>query len=284
MLRNIGFTAALAVLAVSVAHASVLDRPYFKANGVVVVIGGNDFSEDGGTAPVAVDFLLLTDVSSGNAAPDLIAADGVTTHYGNGTGHRASSDASNVANAELILENQTFGGVFTSAPNHSVLDAADSFSAFGLDETTDIDFQNRIRYSRFFVASNAPFDIFARADNLSTDGDFTALSYDSILYDLVIQTQRTTGPLGWGTSAQNPSTGGSGINSAIVDLADMSAGDTLVFNGGRRTAASRGTLMQQAVSFQSRYRLHSGEAGNRYDFSMGTGTIGADVTYTVYTP
>jgi len=41
------------------------------------------------------------------------------------------------------------------------------------------------------------------------------------------------------------------------------------------------------VSFNIRYALSlTADASdkNSYDFSMGTGTIGADVTYTIYTP
>ena len=65
----------------------------------------------------------------------------------------------------------------------------------------------------------------------------------------------------------------------------MSAGPTKVFDGGRRTARLRGTLLQQAVSFQSHYTLvGAGATVNNYDLSMGAGALGATVTYTVYTP
>jgi len=73
----------------------------------------------------------------------------------------------------------------------------------------------------------------------------------------------------------------------LDDLSDLSAGPTKIFDGGRRTARTRGSLLEQAVSFNIRYALSlTADASdkNSYDFSMGTGTIGADVTYTIYTP
>ena len=78
-----------------------------------------------------------------------------------------------------------------------------------------------------------------------------------------------------------------GIDGSLNDLGDMSAGPTKLFGGGRRTARFRGTLLEQAVSFNIRYSLSGAadaEDDEAYDFSMGVGTIGADVVYTVYTP
>jgi len=43
--------------------------------------------------------------------------------------------------------------------------------------------------------------------------------------------------------------------------------------------------MEHAVSFQSRYNLRASTiTGNNYDLSMGTGTLSAEVVYTVYAP
>ena len=68
-------------------------------------------------------------------------------------------------------------------------------------------------------------------------------------------------------------------------LDDISAGPTKVFDGGQRTARARGSIMDHAVSFQSRYNLlGSPITGNNYDLSLGTGTLSAEIVYTVYTP
>ena len=60
-----------------------------------------------------------------------------------------------------------------------------------------------------------------------------------------------------------------------------------LFDGGRRTARFPGTLLEQAVSFNIRYSLSlaaDAAQNNDYDLSLGSGTIGAQVSYTVYAP
>ena len=74
------------------ANASVIDRPYFRAESIVIVFGASDFVENGGIAPVAFDFNLL-DTASGTAATDLIGVDGVTANFNTGT-YNPSSDGS----------------------------------------------------------------------------------------------------------------------------------------------------------------------------------------------
>ena len=282
-----GIAALTLVLFGTAASASVIDRPYFNAEAMVIVFGASDFAENGGVAPVVFDFNLL-DTVSGTAATDLIGVDGVTTNFNSGQ-YYPSSDASE-SGWEMQINDQTSGGVFTSAGPHQTLDANDSFSAFGLDEDTDIDLLGGgARASQFYVASNAPFDIFGEATNLVATGGFSTMDYTNIRYRLRI---RPTGGGGgvnrWGQSAQDPSTGGAGIvvgGAGLWTLNNLAAGPIKVFDGGRRTARLRGSIMQQAVSFQSRYNLRgSGITGNNYDFSMGAGALGAEVTYTIYTP
>lgn len=65
----------------SQAYASVIDRPFFNAQALVIVIAATEDEANGGIAPVAVDFALLTPSSSGSAAPDLIGADVTYTVY-----------------------------------------------------------------------------------------------------------------------------------------------------------------------------------------------------------
>ena len=265
------------------AVAATVDRPFFRANSVVIVIGANDFSENGGVAPVAVDFNVLDNVAPATAAPDIIAGDGVTVNFNTGQ-YNASSNGSE-AGYEFDIQNQTSGGVFTSAGPHQSLDANDSYTAFGLDDTTDLDLVNGTRVSRFLVASNAAFDIYAQASDIVATGDFSAFDYSNIRYQLRLSVTGGNGVWRWGQSAQSPANGGGGIVGGVTRLSDLSAGPTKVFDGGRRTARARGTLLQQSVSFQSRYNLRGvGATVNNYDFSMGTGEIAATVTYTVYTP
>ncbi len=260
------------------AVADILDRPFFRAGSVVVVIGGSDFSENGGTAPVAVDFNLLDNVPSGQAAPDIIGADGVGLNYYSNP-PTPQSDGSAHSNELLRIEAQTSGGTFTNAPAYDVMDANDSLTAFGLNAATNVDMQSYYRINRFFVASNAPFDIYAQAGNLTTTGDFTSMNYATIRYILFMFTTSS----GWGSAAQNPAVGGTGRVSSVNTLAAMSSGPVKVYGAGRRTARSPGTLMQQAVSFIPIYYIYDGN-GNAYDFSQGTGTISATVTYSIYAP
>ncbi len=266
-------------LTAPMALADILDRPFFRAGSVVVVIGASDFRENSGQAPVAVDFNLLDNVPSGQAAPDIIGADGVgLEYYSSPPG--AQSDGSAHTNELLRIEAQTSGGALTNAAPFDVLDASDSLTAFGLNANTNIDMQSYYRINKFYVASNAPFDIYAQASNLTTTGDFTSMGLDKIRYLLLMFTSSTGG---WGTRAQNPGIGGSGRNYAIRNLSDMSAAPTKVYGAGRRTARSPGTLMQQAVTFIPIYYIYDG-GGNAYDFSQGIGTISATVTYSIYAP
>jgi len=266
------------------AQASVLDRPYFRANAIVIVIGATEDETNGGVAPVAFDFNLLTPASSGSAAPDLIGTDGYVFNSNGGfdAGHDFSGGAS-----RLELIDETSGGNFGNGGDIDYLEADDSLTSFGLDETTDINTRRSRHVSRFLVVSNAAFDLYSEASNLATSGDFTALDYENIGFRARINRRGGTGPGAWGSQAQNPSIGGSGIDTDINDLGDMSAGPTKLFDGGRRTARFRGSLLEQAVSFNIRYALSNAPDAsntNQYDFSMGVGTIGADVTYTIYTP
>ena len=263
----------------TIAQAGTLDRPFFRAQSIVVVMGGDDFSENAGTALFAVDFNLLTS-ASGTAANDIIGVDGVATNYNTGQFNAISNGTD--SGYEFEITNPVFGGVFTSVGPHQTLDANDSYSEFGLDETTDIDLVTGSRASQFLVSSNAAFDIYAQASDLVATGDFSAYDYSNIRYRLRL---RVSVAGRHGDNAQDPSNGGSGIITSINRLSLMSTAPTKIFDGGRRTAASRGSLIDHAVSFRPRYNLRgAGAAVDDYDLSMGAGALGATVTYTVYTP
>ena len=284
---SLGAIAATLSLHSAPALADVIDRPYFKANSLVIVFGADDFEENGGTAPVVFDFLTLDNLGSGVAGNDLIAADGRSINYNSGRYNPIQSGDN--SGWEFQINDTTFGGAFNSTAPHQTLDANDSYTAFGLDDTTDVDLLGGgNRASRFFVTSNTAFDVYGQADNFQATGDFSGLDYSNIQYRLRYQVSGGGGANRWGQNAQDPGVGGSGVvlgqNNGFT-LDDMAGTPVKVFDGGRRTARSRGSIMQQAISFQSRYNLRgAGITGNNYDFSMGVGSVSAEITYTIYTP
>ena len=268
------------------ASSAVIDRPFFRALPLVVIIAATEDESHGGVAPVAVDFNLLTPDTSGSAAHDLIDMDGFVfnSNAGFDAGHDMTGGAS-----RLDVDNETSGGNFGNPGGGDIdyLETTDSLTAFGLDGATDVDTRAMRNVSRFLVVSNTAFDIYAEATNLTRTGDFAALNYENIGFRPRLNRSGGSGLGRWGDAAQNPAVGGSGFDGSLDDLSDLSAGPTKIFDGGRRTARVTGSLLEQAVSFNIRYALSltpDASATNAYDFSMGAGTIGADVTYTVYTP
>lgn len=262
--------------------AAVQDRPFFRATSVVIVFSGGDFIENGGQAPLAHDFVLLDNVASDTAGQDIIAADGVTVNF---PFDPISSGSSGGWPFEIT--GQTFGGNYTNNPSFQMLDSNDSYTAFGLNDQTDIDLLgNQVRFAWFFVASNTAFDIYAQASNLSATGDFTGLGYDNIRYQLIVRSPASTSI---GQASQNPSVGGSGVvigRTAVGDsLDDLQPAAVKVYDGGRKTARVPGSIAAQSVGFASVYRLQGSPiTGATYDLSMGTGKLSADVTYTIYAP
>jgi len=281
-LRKFGLACAVLPVLLMQADAAVIDRPFFRANALVVVFSGGDFVENNGEAPLAHDFVLLDDVASGTAGNDLIAQDGVPVNFP----FDPISDGTSGGWA-FEVTGQTFGGAYENNPSFQMLDANDSYTAFGIDNGTDIDLLNtQVRFAWFFVASNTAFDIYAEASNLVTSGDFTGLGFENIGYQLI---ERSPASASIGQSAQLASVGGNGIvignNGFSFTLDDISSGQTKVYDGGRRTARAPGSIAQQATGFASVYRLRgSPVTGTNYDFSMGTGILSADVTYTVFAP
>ncbi len=268
---------AAATLMASTAYASVIDRPFFQVLGVVVVWGGTDFDENGSTAPVVSDFVLLTP-ASGTAGADLISDD----VYAVVTGSLDAIKEDDVTGITTAFDpvSGTGSGNFTDAGTVGVLDAADTFNAFGIDATTDIDggLVGSHR-SSFYVASNAAFDIYASAA-LDATSTMAGMDLTNITHDMSITTSGDDG-LAFGAQAQNPGT--------VVDVASLDdlTTATKVFDGTQRTAAAVGTLAEQSVRFDNVYSLDSDTAAvgvQGYDLSLGTGKLAADVTYTVYVP
>lgn len=57
------------------ADAAVSDRPYFRANSIIIVFSGGDFVENTGEAAIVTDFVLLDNVASGTQGNSLILED-----------------------------------------------------------------------------------------------------------------------------------------------------------------------------------------------------------------
>ena len=109
----------------------------------------------------------------------------------------------------------------------------------GLDDDTDIDLLgSHARFAWFFITSNAAFDLFAEANNLTASGDFTGLDYTNITYNL---RHFTPASPSIGQRSQNPAVGGSGVvigqGGQGSTLNDLAAGPVKVFDGGRKTGA-----------------------------------------------
>ena len=279
-------TLALAAGLFSPALASIIDRPFFRANALVVVIGSTEDEANGGVAPVVVDFNLLDQSASGSAAVDLIGIDGFVFNSNSGfdPGHDFSGGAT-----RLDINDELSGGNFGNPGGGDIdfLEETDSLTAFELDAATDLNVRQARNVSRFLVASNVAFDIFVESTDLTRTGDFTDLDFENIGFRALLNRTGGSGEGRWGENAQNPAIGGEGIDDTLNDLGDFSEGPVKLFDGGRRTARFPGTLLEQAVSFNIRYSLALGPdaaQNNDYDLSLGSGTIGAQVSYTVYAP
>ncbi len=265
-------TGVAAAIAAPASQASIIDHPFFRVLGVVIVWGTDTAA---GTTPIVSDFVLMNGGTGiGN---DIIDADGRAVI----TGDLNGAPATNAAGSLMSLTNAGGAAIADVGSAAGYLDATDTLAAFTLLNTTDVNLSaNQIKHS-FYVASNTVFDIQAKAENLVVSGDFstgTALTLADIGYSLAVNTtSETDGSITWGVNAQNPGT----VVAAVGNLSNMATNDTPVFTGTQRTAASVGTIASQSVRFDATYTL-GGAAG--YDLSMGAGLIEADVTYTIYVP
>lgn len=287
-----------ALAAANAAYADVIDRPFFQSQGLVVVWGDTQFVQFPGFAPIVSDFVLLNPANSGAAGDDLIDADVFVVRTGSLdpiSNQNTSADRGNNPNP---ISGQTSGGVYADNGNFftsGLLSATDSLTAFGIDAASDTTGSIApVHRTSFFVASNTAFDIFAEATNVVATGGFAASGFNGSNINFAMDLnlggsdtlQFSNALLPYGSNAQDPSVGGSGIVSAVDDLGDM-ATEVKVFDGGQRTAAALGTLTEQSVRFDNVYTLDmdaSVPGVQPYDLSSGTGIISADVTFTVFVP
>ncbi len=264
-------TGVAAAIAAPASQASIVDHPFFRVLGVVIVWGDD---ATGGNAPIASDFVLMNG-GTGTEGNDLIAGDVHAVVTGTLAAIPAISTEANL----MAITGATSGGVLTDAAGASngFLDAGDSLTAFGLDATTDVEVSTNSVIHSFYVASNTAFDIKAvTALDAASTGDLAGLGLAGIGYDLAVTVSGDNG-LAFGGNAQDPSAGGTGP----VTATNLNAiNGNFVFDGGQRTALSAGAIAGQSVRFDATYTL----AGGAYDLSQGTGLIAADVTYTIFVP
>jgi len=238
------------------AQASIVDNPHFKVLGLVIVWSG-----DASGNPVVNDFVIGT----GSGGTDLIGGLGTADGTAVVTG---------TLNQRPALTGQNDFDV-DSVPGVGTLDASAAFSAFTLDETTDVSVDNELS-SSFYVASNTPFNISANAT------DTTVGTTDFTLANVAFAMSHTNADAG---DVNNPDFGiaanatvGS-VQTGFDTLADLDG--STVFVGSDKTAATRGSIMEQSVRFDVTYTLGGAQG---YDLSLGAGEIEADVVYTVFVP
>jgi len=298
---------ALTAMMASTSYASVIDRPFFQVLGVVVVWGADGFDDASGTqAPIVSDFVVGLGAAGGT---DLIAGDVTTVLTGSLTPIGAAGNGVDASTFDPIT-GQVTGGVFDDSTGSvsGLLDVGDSLSAFEIDENTDVDGVGSTSHaSSFFVASNTDFEIRATRTAATVTGALTGvdaggsvvpLDTSNISWDMSVTTNgdaASNGGLRFGEDAtgtlvaQDPTGAASGVATlASLDaISDDVAAPTTVFVGGQRTAAQRGTLVEQSVRFDVEYNLDTdlsttGDQG--FDLSTGVGTISSDVTYTIFVP
>lgn len=268
----------LVLMASAPSGADPMDRPGFTVTGMVVVWGADQASSTAGV-PIVSDFVI--DSGIGNSATtsgdtDLITGDVHTLITGSLT---PVSDSWSSAQGSPMILRRLDGqpNIRTDSNNDGVMDADDSFGAFRLRSASDTNTRRMETTSSFYVASNAAFNIDATATPLggTTNADLNRVR-------LLLRTvQSGDDGLPFGAAAQFPHSAGAAGGSQANNrrLSTMTAGRR-VFRGNQRTAAIRGSLSEQSVRFDLRYRYNSGNI----DLSDGVFDVEAEVIYTVYIP
>lgn len=270
--------ASLALLASGLpASFAMRDTPNFQVSGIVFVWGADDFGTSG-SAPIVSDFILdsgngTSAATSGDA--DLIAGDVHTVV----TGALTPTEDATVSNNGVPFRVQRIpGGGFTTDPNgDGILDASDGFGAFTIRGNSDINTRRGELNTSFYVASNVAFSIDGQATPV---GATTANAFNRMRVRLRV-TENGNDGIAFGSAAQFPHSAGSAGGSLANNrrLSSMATPRT-VFQGNRRTAATRGGIAAQSVRFDLRYRYNSGNI----DLSDGVIDASAEVVYTVYVP
>lgn len=266
-------TGALAALP---AKADIVDSARFKIDGAVIVWGADPNTG----APIVSDFII--DTGTGNTAAtsgdtDLIAGEQTTVITGTlnpADGAATGRQGSPLEIAQAVGSNS----ISTDTNGDGVMDANDAFDAFGLRQITRTSNQRMEISSSFYVASSVPF----RIDGVVTPiGATTTAQMGQMRFFIDGVTLTGDDGIAFGSAAQYPNSAGSrggrrNNNSRFTEMLSP----VNIFVGNQRTAASRGSLSEQSVRFDLRYRY---SAGN-FDLSDGVFEAAAEFMYTVYIP
>jgi len=272
--RSAGLAFAVMTLAGSFsASAQMTSNQRFEARGVVIAWAANA----NGDAPIVSDFVVDTGTgtsAAGSGDIDLIGTDVHTVVTGSLNPVAGGNNAS-----PLRITNIPGGRIDIDSQPNGVLDANDTFDAFQLRAGSDTNTNRAEIFSSFYVASNTGFSIDAEAIPL---GNTTPDAFNRMRLQLRVTESGNDG-LAFGSAAQFPHTGNTpeaGTRSNGRRLSQLENNPVRVFQGNRRTARINGTIAQQSVRFDARYRYNSGN----YDLSDGIIDAEAEVTYTIYVP
>ncbi|MEM9738842.1 MAG: hypothetical protein AAF829_03170 [Pseudomonadota bacterium] len=258
------------------ATAEITDRPGFRVQGMVVVWAADDV----GATRILTDFIIDTGtgnnaVSSGDT--DLIANDDAHTVV-TGTLTYFDNQIADQQGSPLRVQRVVGGGFTTDFDGNGVMDANDTFSPFQLRNNSDINTRRMEIFTSFYVASNVAFSIDGIASPI---GDTTPDQMNRMRAYFDGVTVSGDDGLPFGSAAQFPNSGGiTGGRRMNGRRFSNWATSRPVFTGNQRTAASRGTLAEQSVRFDIRYRYNSGNV----DLADGVFDAEAEILYTVFIP
>lgn len=267
---RVGLASTAAIICLcATSSSSVIDRPKFDVDGLVIVWGADSAK----STPIVSDFI----VEDGGVNTDLISADVHTVL----TGTLDALDETYADGTGATLRIRRIQGgpnQDTRANGDRVTSADDTFTAFGLRNNTDVRTIRSEIESSFYVASNKAFSIDAVS---SAAGDPADLNL--IRLRMRVANSGSDGGLSFGTAAQFPHTDNSAAGGVRFNgyrrLSRMTGGENL-FNGNRKTARQAGSIADQSVRFDLTYRWNTGDI----DLSEGTFDVEAEVVYTVYIP
>lgn len=251
--------------------AQMVTDQRFQATGIVIAWA----ADENGRAPIISDFIVDTGTgatAAGSGDIDLIGRDVHTVVTG------SLNPVGGANAAPLRITNVPGGRIDIDSEPNGVLDARNTFDAFQLRQGSDINTNRAEISSSFYVASNVGFSIDAQATAL---GSTTPDAFGRIRLQLRVTESGNDG-LAFGSAAQYPNTGNTPQAGSLANNRRLSQLLTprRVFQGNRRTARIRGSITQQSVRFDSRYRYNSGN----YDLSDGVINAEAEILYTIYVP
>lgn len=260
------------------ANALIQDRPNFDVQGVVIVWA----ADNAGQTPILSDFVI--DTGTGNTAAssgdtDLIASDVYTVVTGTLTPTQ-DSVSSATGGMPFLITNTASGTIDTDTNNDGVVSAADSVTAFELQDISDARVDATRQSSSFYVASNVPFAIDAEVLAPSSGLDFILMLITRV--QLSVTTSGSAG-IAFGSNAQAPhSSGGTAGFAPQRRLWDY-RNPRNIFTGNQRTAATPGSIIDQSVRFDAEYAIAAANLAG-YDLSLGTFDFEVEVIYTVFVP